>query len=73
MQHESIWLAAASGQSAWRQHSAAFTSANARFTQSPVLTRRTANPSIMMSGLTKFIVYKVDERLCNVKCRYTLT
>src|SRR2546428_6311469 len=68
VQHESIWPAAARGQSSRRQHSAAFASANARLTQSPVLTRRTANPKIMPTGLNDFIAYKVDrERLqCQV-------
>ena len=56
-QHESIWPVAASGQSARRQHSAAFWSAKAKLTQSPVLTRRTANPRTMMTGLNRFISY----------------
>ena len=68
-QHESIWPVAPSGQSARRQHSAAFWSAKAKLTQSPLLTRRTANPRITVTGLNRFIMYKVDESVRNVKSR----
>ena len=59
-QHESIWPAAARGQSSRRQHSAAFWSANSKLMQSPVFTRRTVNPAIMVTRRNRFIVYKVD-------------
>ena len=63
LQHVSIWDPPANGQSAWRQQSAAFASANARLTQSPVVTNRIANPAITVTGLNSFIIYKVAETI----------
>src|SRR5262249_8978803 len=51
VQQESIWPLAANGQSARRQQSTSFAFAKRRFTQSPVFTRRIANPSMMLIGL----------------------
>src|SRR2546426_8840614 len=57
LQQESICSVAANGQSARMQHSASFALAKATVTQSPVFSRRIANPRSMPVGFNRRIAY----------------
>src|SRR2546427_13005734 len=57
LQQESICSVAANGQSARMQHSASFALAKAIVTQSPVFSRRIANPRSMLIGFNRRITY----------------